>query len=49
MRSAVESSEARLGFLPGDAEEKLQYYNLPFMDKIRRVDFSYILKKLTKR
>ena len=32
MRSAVESSDSRLGFLPGDADEKLHYYNLPFMD-----------------
>ena len=30
MRSAVESSDSRLGFLPGDADEKLHYYNLPF-------------------
>ena len=34
MRSAVESSDSRLGFLPGDADEKLHYYNLPFMDKL---------------
>lgn len=34
LRSAVESSEAKLGFLPGSAEEKLSFYNLPFLDKI---------------
>lgn len=34
LRSAVESSEARLGFLPGSAEEKLNFYNYPFIDKI---------------
>ena len=34
LRSAVESSESRLGFLPGSAEEKLRFYNLPFIDKL---------------
>ncbi len=27
LRSAVESSESRLGFLPGSAEDKLRFYN----------------------
>lgn len=34
LRSAVESSEAKLGFLPGTADEKLAFYNLPFWDKM---------------
>jgi phosphate starvation-inducible PhoH-like protein len=34
LRSAVESSEAKLGFLPGTAEDKLRFYNLPFLDKL---------------
>ena len=34
LRSAVESSESRLGFLPGSAEEKLRFYNMPFLDKL---------------
>jgi phosphate starvation-inducible protein PhoH len=34
LRSAVESSESKLGFLPGSAEEKLRFYNLPFLDKL---------------
>jgi phosphate starvation-inducible protein PhoH len=34
LRSAVESSEAKLGFLPGSAEDKLRFYNLPFLDKL---------------
>lgn len=34
IRSAVESSDAKLGFLPGDADEKLLFYNLPFIDKL---------------
>ena len=34
LRSAVESSESKLGFLPGTAEEKLTFYNLPFLDKL---------------
>ena len=34
LRSAVESSDAKLGFLPGAAEDKLAFYNLPFLDKL---------------
>ena len=34
LRSAVESSESKLGFLPGSAEEKLMFYNMPFLDKL---------------
>ena len=34
LRSAVESSTSSLGFLPGSAEEKLRFYNLPFLDKL---------------
>jgi len=34
LRSAVESSDRSLGFLPGSAEEKLKYFNMPFIDKL---------------
>lgn len=34
LRSAVESSDRSLGFLPGTADEKLRFYNLPFLDKL---------------
>jgi len=34
LRSAVESSAHSLGFLPGSAEDKLRFYNLPFLDKL---------------
>ena len=34
LRSAVESSASSLGFLPGSAEEKLKFYNMPFIDKL---------------
>ena len=34
LRSAVESSESKLGFLPGSPEEKLMFYNMPFLDKL---------------
>lgn len=34
LRSAVESSDSRLGYLPGSAEDKLRFYNLPFLDKL---------------
>ena len=48
MRSAVESSDAKLGFLPGDAEDKLFYYNLPFMDKLDELLNESAIKKLQK-
>ena len=48
MRSAVESSDSRLGFLPGDADEKLHYYNLPFMDKLDELLHEATVKKLQK-
>jgi phosphate starvation-inducible PhoH-like protein len=34
VRSAVESSDSKLGYLPGDADEKLAFYNMPFLDKL---------------
>ena len=34
IRSAVESSDSKIGYLPGDAEDKLHYYNLPFLEKL---------------
>lgn len=34
VRSAVESSDSKLGFLPGDADEKLHVYNIPFLEKL---------------
>tara|TARA_R110000787_G_scaffold39265_4_gene98599 strand:+ start:441 stop:1229 length:789 start_codon:yes stop_codon:yes gene_type:complete len=37
LRSAVESSQSKLGFLPGDADEKLAFYNMPFSDKLDRM------------
>ena len=48
MRSAVESSDSRLGFLPGDADEKLHYYNLPFMDKLDELLNEPTVKRLQK-
>jgi len=34
LRSAVESADKSLGFLPGNADEKLRFYNLPLIDKL---------------
>ena len=47
-RPAVEAGEA-LGFLPGDADEKLHYYNLPFMDKLDELLNETTVKKLQKK
>ena len=48
LRSAVESSDARLGFLPGDADQKLHFYNLPFMHKMEELINDSDAKKLQK-
>jgi len=48
LRSAVESSESRLGFLPGSAEEKLAFYNLPFLDKLDELVCNASAEKLEK-
>jgi|TARA_R110000744_G_scaffold70940_3_gene143089 phosphate starvation-inducible PhoH-like protein len=48
LRSAVESSESRLGFLPGSAEEKLSFYNLPFLDKLEELVTNCSVEKLEK-
>lgn len=48
LRSAVESSESRLGFLPGSAEEKLAFYNLPFLDKLDELVCNASATKLEK-
>jgi len=37
IRSAVESSDAKLGFLPGLAEEKMAPYIQPLMDKLQEL------------
>ncbi len=34
LRAAIESSDAKLGFLPGDVNDKIHYYGLPFLDKL---------------
>lgn len=34
IRSAVESSDSKIGFLPGDMEDKFRYYNMPLLDKL---------------
>ena len=37
LRSAVESSDRSLGYLPGSAADKLRFYNLPFLDKLEEL------------
>lgn len=48
VRSAVESSQSKLGFLPGDADDKLAFYNLPFSDKLEVLLSKAGAKKLQK-
>lgn len=49
IRSAVESSEAKLGFLPGEAEDKMAPYLAPLIDKLMELlpkdDVEYLKKE----
>ena len=48
IRSAVESSDSKLGFLPGEADEKMAPYIQPLLDKLvellPKVDVEYLTK-----
>ncbi len=46
LRSAVESSDRSLGYLPGSAEDKLRFFNLPFLDKLEELLEPTRVKKL---
>jgi phosphate starvation-inducible PhoH-like protein len=48
LRSAVESSDSHLGFLPGGVDEKLHFYNLPFIDKLQELLSKPDIDKLSK-
>ena len=48
IRSAVESSDSKLGYLPGDANQKLHFYNLPFLDKLDELLEPSSLKRVEK-
>lgn len=37
LRSAVESSDKAIGFLPGTIQDKMHFYNLPFIDKLEEL------------
>jgi phosphate starvation-inducible protein PhoH and related proteins len=34
LRSAVESADTKLGYLPGELDDKIYYYGVPFLDKL---------------
>ena len=42
LRSAVESSDKSLGFLPGTADEKLKFFNLPFFWGFLILDIHFV-------
>jgi phosphate starvation-inducible PhoH-like protein len=46
VRSAVESSDSKLGYLPGDLSEKIQVYLTPFMDKFGELLSESEIKRL---
>jgi phosphate starvation-inducible PhoH-like protein len=37
LRSAVESSDSKLGYLPGEVKDKMAYYGIPFNDKLEEL------------
>jgi phosphate starvation-inducible PhoH-like protein len=37
VRSAVESADTKLGYLPGELEDKIHYYGIPFLDKLEEL------------
>jgi phosphate starvation-inducible PhoH-like protein len=37
VRSAVESADNKLGFLPGEIEDKMHFYGVPFLDKLEEL------------
>lgn len=49
IRSAVESSDSKLGFLPGEADEKMAPYLQPLLDKLTellpKADTDWLLKE----
>lgn len=37
VRSAVESADSKLGYLPGEVDEKMSYYGIPLADKLEEL------------
>lgn len=37
IRSAVESADSKIGYLPGNLDQKMEYYNLPLLDKLEEL------------
>ena len=37
IRSAVESADSKLGYLPGEVDDKMAYYGIPFLDKLEEL------------
>jgi len=48
IRSAVESSSFKIGFLPGEVSDKFYFYNLPFTDKLEELLPKHQVKALEK-
>jgi phosphate starvation-inducible PhoH-like protein len=48
IRSAVESADSKLGYLPGEVDDKMAYYGIPFMDKLEELLFKSDIQGLIK-
>lgn len=49
VRSAVESADSKLGFLPGELSDKMSFYGQPFIDKLNellnKADVNYLVNQ----
>lgn len=48
IRSAVESADSKLGYLPGEVDDKMAYYGIPFSDKLEELLSRNDIQALTK-
>jgi phosphate starvation-inducible PhoH-like protein len=48
LRTAVESADSKIGFLPGEYEQKVQNYMVPFLNKIEEFLDTNTIKRLQK-
>jgi phosphate starvation-inducible protein PhoH and related proteins len=49
IRTAVESSDSKLGFLPGEMDEKMSPYTQPLIDKLEEILTKSDIEKLKKK
>jgi phosphate starvation-inducible PhoH-like protein len=48
IRSAVESADSKIGYLPGEVDDKMAYYGIPLLDKLEELMSKEQISFLTK-